>query len=371
MSGTVQRPSAERWMSRALELAARGRYSTQPNPRVGCVIVRDGEVVGEGFHERAGGAHAEVAALSAAGERARGADLYVSLEPCVHHGRTPPCTEALIRAGVRRVVAAMEDPNPQVAGKGLQALRHVGIETDVGVLEDQAEALNRGFVSRMRRGRPWLTLKLAMSLDGRTALASGESRWITGPAARADGHRLRAEAGAVLTSVETVLVDDPALTVREFDAGANRVPDRIVLDTRLRSTPDAQVWNSGARRIALTVRPAADRLEALRKAGVEVELVANSSDGHIDLPAALATLGRMEINEVLAECGPILAGALLQAGVVDELVVYVAPSLLGHEGRALAQLPGIAGLEQRLHWKFVDASPVGTDLRLTLHPESS
>lgn len=371
MSAAAQRPVAEHWMSRALELAARGRYSTQPNPRVGCVIVRDGEVVGEGFHERAGGPHAEIAALAAAGERARGADLFVSLEPCVHQGRTPPCTQALIGAGVRRVVAAMEDPNPKVAGKGLQALREAGIEIELGVLEPQAEALNRGFISRMRRGRPWLTLKLAMSLDGRTALGSGESRWITGPAARADVHRLRAEAGAVLTSVETVLVDDPELTVRDFSSGCDRAPDRIVLDTRLRSAPEAQVWKPGARRIALAVRPATDRLEALRALGVEVELLANSNDGHLDLPAALATLGRMEINAVLAECGPTLAGALLQAGVVDELVVYAAPSLLGHEGRALATLPGISGLDQRLRWTFVEAEPVGADLRLTLHPESA
>lgn len=355
-------------MARALALAARGRYGTQPNPRVGCVIVHKDEVVGEGFHERAGGPHAEVVALQEAGVRARGAEVYVSLEPCVHHGRTPPCTEALVRAGVSRVVAAMEDPNPKVAGQGLTALRHAGIDTDVGVLEAEAEDLNRGFVSRMRRGRPWLTLKLAMSLDGRTALASGESRWITGPAARADVHRLRAEAGAVLTSVNTILSDDPELTVRDFKSP--RVPDRIVLDTQLRSPPDAKVWAPAGRRIALCVRPPADRLEALRAAGVEVALAGTTPNGRIDLPAALATLGAMEINEVLAETGPVLAGALLQAGVVDELVLYVAPSLLGHEGRALAQLPGISELAGRLRFAFTDVTSLGPDLRLTLRPEA-
>ncbi len=357
-------------MARALELAAQGRYSTQPNPRVGCVIVKNDAVVGEGYHQRAGEPHAEVIALKAAGERARGAELYVSLEPCVHHGSTPPCTEALVAAGVKRVVAAMEDPNPKVAGKGLQALRQAGIETDLGLLEGAAEDLNRGFVSRMRRGRPWLTLKLAMSLDGRSALASGESRWITGPKARADVHRLRAEAGAVLTSVNTVLADDPELTVREFRSAYPRVPDRIVLDTQLKSPPDAKVWAAGARRIALCVRPPADRLDALRAAGVEVVLAGTTPNGRVDLASALATLGGMEINEVLAECGPVLAGALLQANVVDEMVLYVAPSLLGHEGRALALLPGIGELTQRLRWEFADVTTLGPDLRLTLRPEA-
>ena len=264
----------------------------------------------------------------------------------------------------------MEDPNPKVAGQGLSALRLAGIETDVGLMEQEAEVLNRGFVSRMSRGRPWVTLKLAMSLDGRTALASGESRWITGAEARADAHRLRAEAGSVLTSVSTVLADDPELTVRDFQAEISRMPDRIVLDTQLRTLPTARVWAEGARRIAIAVRPPADRMDALRRAGIEVALVGTTKDNRVDPGSALATLGQMEINEVLVECGPLLAGAFLQAGLVDELVIYAAPSLLGHEGRALAQLPGINELSQRLNFQFTDVRQLGSDLRLTLRPLS-
>jgi diaminohydroxyphosphoribosylaminopyrimidine deaminase/5-amino-6-(5-phosphoribosylamino)uracil reductase len=356
-------------MARALELARRGLHTTHPNPRVGCVIVRDGAVVGEGFHERAGGPHAEIAALAQAGARARGADVYVTLEPCCHHGRTGPCTESLKAAGVGRVIAAMEDPNPRVAGQGLAALRAAGIAAEVGLMEDAAQALNRGFVSRMQRGRPWVTLKLAMSLDGRTAMGSGESRWITGDAARADAHRLRAEAGAVMTSVETALADDPELTVRLVPTA--RQPDRIVLDTQLRTPLDARVWNAGARRIAIAVRPLADRVEALRARGVEVALVATTPDSRVDLPGALATLGAMEINEVLVESGPRLAGALLQARLVDELVLYVAPSLLGSDARALAQLPGLDRLDQRVKMRFTGTAQVGSDLRITAIPEVS
>ena len=352
-------------MARALELARRGLHTTHPNPRVGCVIVQGGAIVGEGFHERAGGPHAEVVALAQAGAKARGADVYVTLEPCCHFGRTGPCTEALKAAGVGRVIAAMEDPNPKMAGQGLAALRAAGIAAEVLELEEAAR-LNRGFVSRMTRGRPFTTLKLAMSLDGRTAMGSGESRWITGEAARADSHRLRAEAGAVLTSVETVLADDPELTVRMVETA--RQPDRIVLDTQLRAPLDAKIWDSGARRIAISVRPPADRIEALRARGVEVALVATTRDSRVDLASALATLGAMEVNEVLVESGPRLAGALLQACLVDELVLYVAPSLLGSDARALAQLPGLDRLDQRLRMRFTGAQPVGEDLRITAVP---
>jgi diaminohydroxyphosphoribosylaminopyrimidine deaminase / 5-amino-6-(5-phosphoribosylamino)uracil reductase len=357
----------DKHMARALELARRGLHTTHPNPRVGCVIVRDGAVVGEGFHERAGGPHAEIVALAQASARARGADVYVTLEPCCHHGRTGPCTEALKAAGVGRVIVAMEDPNPKMAGQGLAALRAVGIAADVGLMEDAAAALNRGFASRMTRGRPWVTLKLAMSLDGRTAMGSGESRWITGDEARADAHRLRAEAGAVMTSVDTVLADDPELTVRLVPTA--RQPDRIVLDTQLRSPLDARVWDAGARRIAITVRPLADRTEALRARGVEVALVATTRDSRVDLASALATLGGMEINEVLVESGPRLAGALMQAQLVDELVLYVAPSLLGSDARALAQLPGLDRLDQRMKMRFTGSQQVGADLRITAVPE--
>jgi diaminohydroxyphosphoribosylaminopyrimidine deaminase/5-amino-6-(5-phosphoribosylamino)uracil reductase len=353
-------------MARALELARGGLHTTHPNPRVGCVIVRRGIVVGEGFHARAGEPHAEALALRQAGARAEGADVYVTLEPCCHTGRTGPCTEALVAAGVGRVIAALEDPNPLVAGKGLAALRAAGIAAESGVLEEQAAALNRGFISRMTRGRPWVTLKLAMSLDGRTAMGSGESRWISGDEARADAHRLRAEAGAVLTSVETVLADDPELTVRAIETA--RQPDRIVLDTQLRAPLDANVWKPGARRIAIAVRPPEDRLDALRAAGVEVALAGTNQEGRVDLASALDTLGRMEVNEVLVESGPKLAGALLQAQRVDELVLYVAPSLLGDEARALANLPGLSALDQRIRLRFTDSRMVGADLRITAVP---
>lgn len=354
-------------MARALELARRGLQTTHPNPRVGCVIVQGGVVVGEGFHERAGGPHAEIAALAQAGARARGADVYVTLEPCCHTGRTGPCTEALKAAGVGRVIAAMQDPNPQVSGQGLAALRAAGIGAEAGLLQDAAAALNRGFVSRMARGRPFVVLKLAMSLDGRTAMGSGESRWITGEDARADAHRLRAEAGAVMTSVETVLADNPELTVRLVPTA--RQPDRIVLDTQLRAPLDARVWDGAARRIAIAVRPLADRVEALRARGVEVALVATTRDSRVDLAAALATLGGMAINEVLVESGPRLAGALVQARLVDELVLYVAPSLLGSDARALAQMPGLDRLDQRVKMRFTDTRQVGADLRITAVPE--
>jgi diaminohydroxyphosphoribosylaminopyrimidine deaminase/5-amino-6-(5-phosphoribosylamino)uracil reductase len=354
-------------MARALELARRGLHTTAPNPRVGCVIVRGDAVVGEGFHERAGGPHAEIVALLQAGERARGADVYVTFEPCCHTGRTGPCTEALKAAGVARVIAAMEDPNPLVAGKGLAALRAAGIAAEVGLMEDAAAELNRGFVSRMTRGRPFVALKLAMSLDGRTAMGSGESRWISGPEARADVHRLRAEAGAVLTGVETVLADDPELSVRLVDTA--RQPDRIVLDTQLRAPATANVWKPGVRRIAMAVRPPEDRLEALRARGVEVALVGTSPESRVELASALATLGRMQVNEVLVEAGPKLSGALLQARLVDELVLYVAPSLLGHEARALALLPGLERLEQRITLRYTDARRIGADLRITAVPD--
>jgi len=360
------RGRGDKHMARALQLARRGLCTTHPNPRVGCVIVKKGEVVGEGFHARAGEPHAEILALAQAGARAKGADVYLTLEPCCHQGRTGPCTQALKDAGVARVIAAMEDPNPLVAGKGLVALRASGIAAEAGLMEEEAAQLNRGFVSRMTRKRPWVTLKLAMSLDGRTAMGSGESRWISGEEARADVHRLRAEAGAVLTSVETVLADDPELTVRRVET--SRQPDRIVLDTQLRSPPTANVWKPGVRRIAIAVRPPSDRIEALRRQGVEVALAGTSADSRVELASALATLGRMEINEVLVESGPKLAGALLQANLVDELVLYVAPGLLGDEARALAHLPGLTRLDQRIKLRYTDSRLVGEDLRITAVP---
>lgn len=357
-----------RWMQRALALAAKGRASTHPNPRVGCVVVREGDVVGEGWHAVAGGPHAEVLALQAAGEAARGADVYVSLEPCSHHGRTPPCVEALIAAGVKRVYAAMSDPNPRVAGNGFSALREAGIVVEVGLCEAQARELNRGFISRMTRRRPWLTLKLAASLDGRTAMASGESQWITGEAARADVHRLRAEAGAVLTSSATVLADDPQLTVRL--PGDWRQPDRIVLDGHGRVPENAAVWAGGARRLALmsAAAPASLR-KSLAARGVEMPMLDTRADGAIVLSSALHVLGAAEINQLLVECGPHLAGALLTEKLVDEILLYIAPCLLGENARPLAQLPGLESLAQAPRFEWVSMQPVGDDLRLQLRPK--
>ncbi|MGH8517247.1 MAG: bifunctional diaminohydroxyphosphoribosylaminopyrimidine deaminase/5-amino-6-(5-phosphoribosylamino)uracil reductase RibD [Panacagrimonas sp.] len=359
---------AAQFMAQALRLAERGRYTTFPNPRVGCVIVRDGAVVGRGWHERAGQAHAEIMALRDAGERGRDADLFVTLEPCSHHGRTPPCADALLAAGLRRVCVAMQDPNPLVAGRGIERLRAAGIDVEVGVLEAAARELNRGFVSRMSRGRPFVTLKLASSLDGRTAMASGESQWITGVAARADVHRLRAEAGAVLTGVDTVLADDPQLNVRDAEGvTVSRPPDRIVLDTSARVPQSARVWSGddGARRFhvcgpntrSITSSPSVARLD-----------VALGADGRIDLVAAMNQLGQNEINHVLVECGSVLAGALLEAGLVDELVCYLAPSLLGDAARGLARMPALERLDQRMELRFIDVRSVGQDLRITAIP---
>lgn len=347
-------------MAQALRLAQAGRYSTHPNPRVGCVIVKYGVIVGEGAHLKAGEPHAEVHALRMAGERARGSEVFVTLEPCNHHGRTPPCVDALIAAGVSRVWAAMTDPNPLVAGQGLKRLQAAGIETHLGLLQADAEKLNRGFISRMTRQRPFVTLKLASSLDGRTAMASGESQWITGAAARADVHRLRAEAGSVLTSAATVLADDPALTVRDFQAEGLRQPDRIVLD-RLAQTPSsAKVWAPGARRFWLCNT-------APSSSPAEVEQIAIELDatGSISLPSTLAALAARQVNEVLVESGPRLAGAFLAAGLVDELVLYIAPSLLGSEARGLATLPGLSRLDQRVALQFSDVRQLGEDLRIT------
>lgn len=361
---TADEVLAKSFMARALRLAERGKASTHPNPRVGCVIARDGLIVGEGWHRRAGEPHAEVLALRAAGDKAAGAEVYVTLEPCAHHGRTPPCVDALIAARPKRVWAAMQDPNPLVAGKGLERLRQAGIEVHVGILGELAAQLNRGFVARMTRGRPWVTLKLAASLDGRTAMASGESQWITGEAARADVHRLRAEAGAVMTSSATVLQDDPQLNVRL--EGQWRQPDRIVLDTHHRVPSGAKVWAEGVRRLLLTTDAAA----AAPAPGVEVLTVRADSAGHVDLCSALDALGRSQVNEVLVECGPRLAGAFLQARLVDEIVVYLAPSLLGHDAQPLAHLPGMVRLEQRVRLKPRDVRLVGEDIRVTAVLES-
>lgn len=354
--------SAASYMATALQLAARGRYSSFPNPRVGCLIVKDGKIVGQGWHARAGEPHAEIHALREAGKNARGADVYVTLEPCAHRGRTGPCAQALIEAGVHKVTGAMQDPNPLVAGKGFAALNNAGIETECGVLGQAARTLNRGFVSRMQRGRPFVTLKLGASLDGRTAMASGESKWITSEASRADVHRLRAEAGAVLTSAATVLADDPELNLRWFKQ-SDRQPDRIVLDAGRKVGATARVWaDDGASRwwvVGANVMSFAD--------AAAMSEVAEAP--RPPLSDILSQLAQQQINSVLVESGPILAGALLKAQLVDELVLYLAPQLLGSDARAMALIPGLERLVDRIELSFQEVRLVGPDLRVTAVPK--
>ena len=347
-------------MARALRLAERGLFTARPNPMVGCVIAHGDRVVGEGWHQRTGGPHAEVFALRQAGEEARGATAYVTLEPCAHHGRTPPCALALIEAGVARVVAAMGDPFPKVDGGGFVLLREAGIEVAEGLMAAQARELNRGFLSRVERGRPWLRVKLAASLDGRTAMADGTSKWITGDAARTDVQRWRARAGAILTGADTVLADDPQLTVRLADTEV-MPPLRVVLDTRLRSLECARVREGGAPTLYLhhaSVSPP-DAADA------EFASVP-SQDGRLDLGAVLALLAERGINEVHTEAGATLSGALLSGGWVDELLLYQAPTLLGEHGRPLLGGLGIHDMAQQRRLRVVDQRQVGADLRLLL-----
>ncbi|MCB1859208.1 MAG: bifunctional diaminohydroxyphosphoribosylaminopyrimidine deaminase/5-amino-6-(5-phosphoribosylamino)uracil reductase RibD [Gammaproteobacteria bacterium] len=365
-------------MARALKLAWRGLYTTSPNPRVGCVIAAAGEVVGEGFHRRAGEPHAEPLALSMAGERARGATAYVTLEPCCHHGRTPPCTDALIGAGVRRVVAAMEDPNPKVAGTGLEKLRAAGILVESGMMESLATELNPGFVKRMALGRPLVRCKLAMSLDGRTAMASGESKWITGEAARNDVHRLRARSGAVVTGINTVAADDPGMNVRLRAAqlpGVEsehylRQPLRVVLDPSLAMSPRARMLSLPGETLILCSQANEHRRAALRAAGAQVETV--NGDAHrLDLGAVLDLLADREINELLLESGPTLAGAALAAGLIDELVIYCAPHIMGDAARGLFRLPGVNQMRERIGLAITDLRRVGRDIRISACPDYS
>ncbi len=348
-------------MARALQLAARGLFTTSPNPRVGCVIVRDGHVVGEGWHERAGTPHAEVHALKTAGNAARGATVYVTLEPCSHHGRTPPCAEALVNADVGRVVAAMTDPNPLVAGGGISMLTLAGIEAEVGLLESDARALNPGFISRMTRGRPWVRLKTASTLDGKTALANGASQWITGEAARADVQRLRARACAILTGSGTVLADNPRMNVRDFDIG--RQPLRVVVDSALRTPADAAILPA-----LVACHHAEPRARtALEQAGAEV-VELPGADGRVDLAALLALLAQRGINELHVEAGAALNGALIKAGLVDEWVAYLAPMAVGDDARGMFDHPPLAALADAARFKFSDVRQIGSDLRLTLLP---
>jgi diaminohydroxyphosphoribosylaminopyrimidine deaminase/5-amino-6-(5-phosphoribosylamino)uracil reductase len=352
-------------MARALRLAERGLYTTTPNPRVGCVIAQGEQIVGEGCHVRAGEPHAEVHALRMAGERASSATAYVTLEPCSHHGRTPPCANALIDAGVGRVVAAMRDPNPQVAGNGLHLLTLAGIPVQVGLLESAARELNPGFISRMERGRPWVRIKSAASLDGRTALANGVSQWITGEAARADVQRWRARACAVLTGVGTVLADNPRMNVR--GVATSRQPLRVIVDSRLR-TPVQSAILAGGGVLIVCVEAAVSGRGALERAGAEVIGLPEDGQGRVDLTKLMRLLAQRGVNEVHVEAGAQLHGALLQAGLVDEWVAYQAAMALGDQARGLFVLPELTDMALRQLFQVVDQRQVGQDQRLILRP---
>ena len=352
------------YMARAIQLAKRGRYTTDPNPRVGCVLVRNNVVIGEGWHVKAGLGHAEVEALKNIHDT-QGATAYVTLEPCSHHGKTPPCCDALIKAGVSRVVAAMQDPNPQVSGRGLAKLKAAGIEVSCGVLQEDAIALNRGFIKRMTENRPFVRSKLAMSLDGRTAMASGESKWITSAQARAGVHRLRAESSAILTGINTVLADDPALNARvAWDVVQ---PVRVVLDSGLNMPVTARMAKLPGRNLILTCSRDDQKQQALQEIGFEIYQLADEN-ARLDLHAVMNFLAQQQINEVLVEAGSILNGALLAEGLVDEWVVYMAPCILGDQGRGLFSLPGLQQMADKKQLKLLDVRQVGQDLKLTYTP---
>lgn len=368
--------SDRRAMRRALELAARGLATTHPNPRVGCVLIKDGRTIAEGWHEWAGEPHAEIMALRAAGPQAAGATAYVTLEPCCHQGRTPPCVEALIAAHVKRVVFAIHDPDPRVDGGGAQRLRAAGIEVASGLLRSEAAELNAGFIKRAVAGRPWVRVKLAMSLDGRTALENGASRWITGEAAREDVQQWRARSSAVLTGIGTILADDPRLNVR-LRTGRPRPPARVILDGALRTPPRARVFETPGE-VWVFAEASADpaRRAQLEARGARVELVPRASgeearSARLDLEQMLARLGAAQMNEVHVEAGPTLAGALIREELVDELLLYAAPILLGPQGRPLVELPQIETLAEARRFEIIETAAVGADLRLRLRPRES
>jgi diaminohydroxyphosphoribosylaminopyrimidine deaminase / 5-amino-6-(5-phosphoribosylamino)uracil reductase len=352
-------------MAQALRLAGRGLFTTQPNPRVGCVIAHAGDVIGEGWHQRAGEPHAEVFALREAGERARGATVYVTLEPCAHHGRTPPCADALVAAGVARVVIASDDPFPQVNGCGIDRLRAAGIQVEPGLMREAARELNIGFFSRIERQRPFVRLKLAMSLDGRTALANGQSKWITGEAARADVQRWRARSSAILSGSGTVLADNPRLTVRLPPDEPCIPPLRVLLDRQLRTPAGSHVLDGSVPTLVLhgaSASCADDRF-------ARVERIAVAARGEaLDLHAVLALLAGRGCNEVQVEAGPTLCGALFAAGLADELLLYVAPLLLGDSARPLLHLPTLSDMTARWQLQLIEQQPVGVDWRLRLRP---
>jgi len=351
-------------MAEALRLARKGLWTAEPNPRVGCVIVRGDRIVGRGWHSLTGGPHAESVALAGAGAEARGATAYINLEPCSHHGRTPPCADALIAAGIARVVCAMRDPHPSVAGEGMRRLEAAGVEVVCGLMSGLAHELNRGFVSRIERKRPFVRAKLAGSLDGRTSGPDGESKWITSDAARRDGHRWRARAGAVLTGIETVLADDPGLDVRL--EGFEKKPLVVIADSRARLPATANLLCTGASVLQVCVHA-----DSVVPEGCKRIVAPAAIDGRVALDALLGALAERGINELHVEAGPALTGALLMQGLVDELLVYQAPCMIGADGSAMLRLPGVEKLDQRLHFQVLERRVVGPDLRLRLAPEVS
>lgn len=360
-SSTEFTPDDVHFMARALELAEKGLYSTDPNPRVGCVIVRDGNIVGEGWHEKAGGPHAEVIALERAGENAKGSTVYVTLEPCAHEGRTPPCVHSLVNAEVGRVVIAMLDPNPLVDSEGVAILEKAGITTDVGLLEAEAEQLNIGFITHMRERRPWVRAKVGASADGRTALANGESQWITSPQSRADVQRWRARSSAIVSGVGTVLADDPSLNVRL--ECVERQPLRVIVDSHLSTPPNARLFQSDGEVLIVTVSDDTDAEDALREAGAQVVRV-KSEQGRVSLHDLMDYLVTRGVNEVFLETGATLHGAMLDAGLVDELLLYLAPTVLGDASRGMFKLPALDDLADKIELEWSDLRRIGPDIRL-------
>jgi len=369
------------YMARALQLAQKGKYTTHPNPRVGCIIVKNNQVIGEGFHQRSGEPHAEINVLSqlqqsqADQSSAQGATAYVTLEPCSHTGKTPPCANALIDAQVSRVVIAMQDPNPQVAGKGIERLRQAGIEVEVGVLEEQARRLNVGFIKRMEKGLPWLRVKLAMSLDGKTAMASGESQWITGSEARRDVQFLRAKADAILTGIGTVLADDPSLNVRLSAAelgidGEVNQPKRVVLDSQLQTPLDAKLFKIEGDTLIITTKKDEALAQDFRSQGAEVLLLEKNESARLPLKTVLKKLAQREINEVHVEAGATLCGALIQENLVDEIIIYMAPTLMGADARSLLNFNGIDAMSDNISLEITDLRAVGKDWRISAKPLS-
>ena len=364
-------------MARAIQLAKQGWYTTRPNPRVGCVIVKNGSVIGEGYHARAGEPHAEMHALAEAGERAQQATAYVTLEPCSHTGRTPPCANALIEADIKRVVVAMQDPNPRVAGQGIERLRQAGVEVTLDVLRSEASQLNPGFIKRMRSGLPYVRVKMAMSLDGRTAMASGESQWISGQHSRADVHRLRAASGVVLSGSGTVLADNPSLTFRpaDFDKLKQQIPAdtpqplRVICDSRLQTPADARLFGNPGKVLIATLSQAEGQ-QALQQVGAEI-IHMDENNGKISLRQLLLKLAEREINDVMVEAGAGLVGALLADQLVDEFVIYMAPHLMGDSARGLVHLPDLTTMGQRVNLNIMDIRAIGDDWKITASPRYS